>query len=282
MIRVNNKALALGSFDGLHKGHLAVLSSAKTHSERTAVVFDIPPAMTGGQRELLLSVDQKHTILNEMGFTVETLDFAAVKNIEPIAFLETLKEKYSPAKICCGFNYRFGKNGSGTQEILKEFCLQNGIELSVTPEVVLSGDRISSSRIRSIIKTGDMETAALLLGRDFSLRGTVTHGDMRGRTINFPTANFPYPEDLVMAKHGVYAATCFIAGEEYKAVCYVGNRPSYALPTPIVETYIIDFSGDLYGKELKVNLKKYLRDEIRFDSLSELKNQLKKDIISAK
>lgn len=283
MILVTDTALALGSFDGIHVAHRSVLSEALTHENPIAVTFQIPPGMVlSGRCELLLSIDKKKELLEKMGFAVEPLDFSSVRETEPEAFLEYLLKKYSPRKICCGFNYHFGKGGKGNVEILSSFCKKHGIELSVTPVVEALGDRVSSSRIRALLKSGNVKDANTLLAREFSLCGTVAHGDERGRTIDFPTVNFPYPESLVELKHGVYAASCEVNGREYPAVCYVGNRPTYKLPAPTVETHLIGFSGDLYGQTLEVKILDFLRDERHFSSLTELKEQLKKDIESIK
>lgn len=280
---MSDVVLALGSFDGLHLGHKAVLDAAKDFKNRIALVFDMPPAMQiSGEYELLLPIKEKHSLFHKEGFLVETLDFETVRSLTAEQFLLWLYDMYYPKKICCGFNYHFGKNGSGNIETLSSFCSERGIILSVCEPVELMGDRVSSSRIRALIKNGDVETANRLLSHDFSVFGTVEKGDMRGRTIGFPTVNFPYPQNLVKAKSGVYAAECEIDGKTYKAVCYIGSRPSFKLDFITVETHIIDFEGDLYGREIKVSLKKYLRDEMLFSSKEELAAQLKNDIKKAR
>ena len=279
---MTDTALVLGSFDGLHIAHMKVLSSAASCSA-VAVLFDIPPSMEkSGKKELLLSLDEKHKILEKMGFSINVLEFSAVKDVSPKDFLCGLYEKYTPGKICCGFNYRFGKGGQGNTETLKDFCNQMGIELCVTDEVEMDGSAVSSTRIRELLKNGDVQSAQKLLGRNYAISGRVSHGDKRGRTLGYPTVNFMYPQDMCEVKHGVYATTVMLENNEYCAVTYVGKRPTYKLDDTICETNIIDFKGDLYEKEITVNFKRFLREEKTFDSATELKEQIYNDIKAAK
>ncbi len=276
-------SVALGTFDGLHVGHIKVLSNALTAKKCVALVFDIPPAMTLlGKTELLLSPTEKYRRLEKMGFSVDVMHFEGVKDTTPEEFLQSLKKKYEPAKICCGFNYRFGKDGRGDTSLLSDFCRKNGIELSVASQVETDGERVSSSRIRTLIKQGELQKAEKMLVTPFSVFGNVSHGDARGRTIGFPTVNFSYPDGLCEAKHGVYAASCVIGGREYSAVTYIGRRPTYLLKETVCETNILDFSGNLYEQSLSVSLRHFLREDRLFSSKEELQKQIKKDIIDAK
>ncbi len=275
---MTDTSLALGSFDGLHIGHMQVLRSALGVARAVAVMFDIPPVMVRSNScELLLSIEEKHRILRQMGFETDVLDFHSVCGLSAFEFLSMLKQKYEPKKICCGFNYRFGRGQEGTIQTLRAFCEQNGITLSVTPAVTADGESVSSSRIRALIKNGDIQKANTLLGRSFSLRGRVSHGDERGRTIGFPTVNFTYP-DLCRARHGVYAAHSSIDGKSYSAVCYIGHRPTFSVEHTVCETHIIGFSGDLYDRNLTVGLDRYIRGDMVFASKEELKEQIKKDV----
>lgn len=279
---MTDTALVLGTFDGLHTAHKKVLSAANGAKKRVAVIFSLPPSMViSGRTELLQTVEEKIEMFKSFGFTVETLDFNKVRSLTAEEFLQSLLEKYNPKTICCGYNYHFGFGGKGNTELLSGFCKENGITLSVTPAVEMLGDRVSSSRIRALIRNGDVETANKLLSRPFAIKGTVTHGDSRGRTLGYPTVNFPYPADICELKHGVYATRVNINGAEYSAVTYVGKRPTYKLENTILETNIIGFEGDLYEKELTVHFLQYIRGEKTFSSTEELKNQINADIISA-
>ncbi len=272
-------ALALGTFDGLHTAHRQVLALADGCENKIALTFDVPPAMVlKNQCELIISADKKEKMLKELGFSAERLDFSAVRNIEPYDFLNYIKDKYKPDRICCGFNYRFGKNGAGDIALLSSFCKEQGIELCVADAVDIDGARVSSSRIRELIRRGEIIKANELLSYRFSLEGIVTHGDGRGRTMKHPTINFPYPEKTIMARHGVYSSRCIIDGVEYRAVTYIGTRPTYLIDGCICETNILDFTGDLYGRTLCVELCEFLRDDRKFASKDELKAQIELDI----
>lgn len=278
---MRNGAIVLGTFDGIHKGHMAVLDSAKEYNPKTVITFAVPPAMDE-QPELILTAAEKNQRLEEMGFSVSVLDFSKVHSIPAADFLEMMDEKYLPEIICCGFNYRFGHLGKGDAELIKSFAEKKGIKAFIAPAVSEGDIRISSSLIRELIKRGEMLKAASLLGEGFSVSGEVLHGDSRGRTIGIPTVNFFYPENIVMARHGVYAATAVLDGREYKAVSYIGNRPTYQLDRCICETNILDFSGDAYGKRVKIILREFLREDKKFDSIHELKSQIEKDILAAR
>ena len=280
---MTDTAIALGSFDGLHIGHIEVLRSAKTAKTAVALAFSVPPAMVmSGKKELLLPPDKKRAMLEEMGLSVEEMAFEDVRNIAPLDFLLGIYERFNPKKICCGFNFRFGKNAAGDIALLRSFCEERGITLSVTPPVELDGERVSSSRIRALIADGHIEKAEKLLSRPFFVEGRVQGGDHRGRILGFPTANFYYPDDIVIPRHGVYAAACPIDGRTYKAISYIGLRPTFSLERVIVETYLLDFEGDLYDRELKVELRHFIREDRKFSSAEELKKQIALDIESAK
>ncbi len=275
-------ALALGTFDGLHTAHKEVLKLANGCEEKTAITFSVPPAMVSAERcELIISRENKEEMLKTLGFSVCSLDFNAVRNTEPTEFLENLFSEYNPDRICCGFNYRFGKNGAGDIAVLRDFCRDKGVELCVADEVEMDGERVSSSRIRKLLSSGKTDQANRLLGYDFFVEGLVSHGDGRGRKMSHPTVNFPYPDNIVVVKHGVYAAVCDIDGTSYPAVTYIGNRPTFRLEGCICETNILNFSGDLYGKQLRVSLVRFLREDRKFSSISELKNQIELDIRNA-
>ncbi len=271
-------AVALGTFDGLHKGHLAVLSVPDCYN-KNALIFNIPPkCIKKGSIELLLPPEDKINRLEKMGFKVKGLDFSDVEHLSPTEFLEYIKKEFDPALISCGFNYRFGFEGKGDTEDLAEFCGENGIILKIANAVNDNGETISSSVIRKALREGDVAKANRLLGYDFSFSAPVIKGDGRGKTLGFPTINQVYPEMLCKPKFGVYKTEVLIDNKVYKGVTDIGNRPTYPLDYVISETFIKDFGGDLYGKKLKVTLKEFIRSEKKFSSKEELIIQIKKDI----
>ena len=271
-------AVALGTFDGVHKGHLAVLQIPDNY-KKIALIFRIPPkCVKRGVTELLLNPEEKIKKLKNMGFQVEVLDFNKMEKLTAKEFLEYVNRRFSPALISCGFNYRFGYGGEGDTVSLGEFCGEKGIILKVANPVTEDGKTISSSLIRKLLKSGDVAHANRLLGYDFSFVSKVLKGDGRGRTLGFPTINQRYPETLTPPKFGVYESEILIDGKIYKGITNIGVRPTFPSDFIISETFIMDFGGDLYGKDLRVSLKSFLRDEKKFSSAEELKIQVLKDI----
>lgn len=273
-------AVALGTFDGLHTAHREVLALPDGY-KKVAVTFKKPPKMMFlGQNELLLSEKDKICYLKEYGIDeIISLDFNDVRENSPESFLNYLKNEVGADYISCGFNYRFGKDGVGATEMLKGFCLKNGIELRVSnPYLLPDGTPLSSSHIRSLIKNGECDKANEFLYKPFGFTATVLEGDKRGRTIGFPTINQKYPSDLVNLRFGVYKTKIFISDEEFEGITDIGHRPTYETDFIISETFIKNFSGNLYGHEVKVVPVKFLRDEKKFSSIDELKEQIKKDL----
>lgn len=274
-------AIALGTFDGVHKGHRAVLDLPCGY-RKTAVTFVLPPkAVLTGKTALITTTEDKCRILKNIGMDdILLLEFDKVKDMSPLAFLDFLKEKYDPKLISCGFNYRFGKNGEGNSETIKQFCIENGIEYKITSPVTMGEEIISSTYIRELLKNGEVKVASELLSEPFSFETEVIEGDKRGRTIGFPTVNQKYPEELIRLRFGVYKTKIEFEGNVFFGITDIGIRPTYKSDYVISETYIKDFSGDLYGKKLRITPLEFLRDEKKFSSLEELKKQIIRDINS--
>ncbi len=272
-------AIALGTFDGLHIAHRKVLELPSKY-KKTAVTFKIPPKMYFSKTtELLLPFSDKCRLLEGLGFEeIDALEFEEVMNTEPTEFLELIYKKYNPSYISCGFNYRFGKGGAGDTALLKAFCDRKGICLNVCESITQNGEVVSSSTIRNMLKEGRTEEANSLLFEPFSFTAQVEKGDKRGRTIGFPTINQRYPTDLVKVKFGVYKTRVFFDGKGFDGITNIGIRPTFEKDYVTSETYIKDFSGDLYGKNVKIELIKFLREEKKFESLQELKKQIEEDI----
>lgn len=273
-------AVALGTFDGLHNAHREVLNLPNGF-KKVAVTFNKPPKMViCGKDELLLTEQEKLCFLKELGIEeIITLEFNKVRDNSPEGFLNYLKNEIGADYISCGFNYRFGKNGLGDTDLLADFCSKNSIELHISnPYLLDDGAPLSSSYIRSLLKNGKVEKVNEFLYKPFSFTAPVQKGDQRGRTIGFPTVNQRYPEALVKPRFGVYKTKVLIDGNEFEAISDIGVRPTYETNFVISETFIKNFSGDLYGKEITVVPIKFLRDEKKFNSLDELKAQIKKDL----
>lgn len=278
-------AVALGNFDGLHLGHMAVLEEALKYKKSgllpTVVLFDIHPKELLKKEKVsrLMTSYDTEKILSSMGFSIKKISFLKVKDYTPQEFFEkVLSDELNAKALCCGFNYSFGKNGKGNSGTLMELCEKAGIECKVAPEKIIDSKTVSSTEIRNYLINGEPEKAAAMLGRNYSFTSVVIHGDQRGRELGFPTANQRIDESLVVPKYGVYETRVTVAEKTYKGVTNIGIRPTYLLDTAMSETNIIGFSGDIYGKEITIELVRYLRGEQKFESAGKLINQLNEDL----
>lgn len=283
MSQVNNLALALGTFDGLHKGHFSVLNEAKKLENKSllpsALVFDRHPqeVLSGKKHFLLLSPSDKDRIFRENGIFPVKVQFEKIKDFSPEEFVLLTKELGAKALIC-GENFHFGKNSSGSVEILFELCQKYGIIFHTAKSECYEGHPISSSRIRAYIGNGEIEKANAMLGRRFFYNFTVNHGKGNGAVWGFPTANQKIPDEFVLPKFGVYATAVSIDGKIYPSVTNIGVRPTVSDSGEAVsETFILNFDGNLYGKELSVEFIKFLRCEKKFASVDALSAQVKQD-----
>lgn len=268
-------AIALGTFDGIHLGHTAVLNQT-VGLKQIALTFNTPPkAGTGGN--LLMTAEAKNSALRLMGIEPIVLDFQSIKDTAPLDFLNGIYEKYSPKVIASGFNFRFGKNAAGDSRLLADFCKEKSIEYRLANAVQYEGEAISSTRIRGLISNGDITTATKMLGRYFTFETAVVHGDERGRTIGFPTINQVYPTELVVPKFGVYASVATIDGKDYPAVTDIGVRPTFKTDYVISETNIIGYNSDAYEKTVRISLVDFIRPETRFSGIDELKTAIERD-----
>lgn len=272
-------AAALGSFDGLHLGHRQVIGNTlSAPGLRPAVItFQQNPSVSLQKKPvpLLTTNEQKLALLEEMGVeVVYLLSFEQIRDMEPEDFVEALYRVCRVRALSCGFNFRFGKNGRGDAGLLKELCREKGMELSVTPPVSVAGETVSSTRIRACLEQGDVQQAGQLLGRPFGYDFEVTHGRQLGRTWGTPTINQPFPAGYVLPRFGVYASLVEVEGQKYYGVTNIGVKPTVGSDCALSETWIPEFSGDLYGKKVPVELLDFIRPERKFDSLEQLKNEI--------
>lgn len=283
-------SLAIGFFDGVHRGHQAVIEAAKQQGQKrqiaTAVMtFDPHPSLVlGGRNEQVFYITplkQKLALLEKMEidtvFVVHfTSDFA---NLSPSEFVEKFIKRLNIQHVTAGFDFTFGAQGKGTMSYMLE--LSNGQFGVTTVQRQEEGeDKISSTRIRKLLQQGDTEMAVTLLGRPFEIPGIVVHGDKRGRTIGFPTANVQPMDGAIIPAVGVYAVRLQVQDEWYDGVCNVGYKPTFHKPEDkklTIEVHILNFSKNIYGEEVVVSWYKHLRSEQKFSSIEELKQQIEKD-----
>ena len=279
MSEKQNVLVALGTFDGLHIGHKAVLfSDKKAYDKRIVLLFNEHPQklLTGKNPGELLTRAKKETLLKEWGYEPQYIDFGEISEEAPQEFIdEILVKRYGATALCCGFNYRFGKNASGDVALLKRLCGEREMSLTVCSEIDYESLPVSSTRIRNAIVSGDIEAANKMLGYHFSYDFEVVHGDARGRILGSPTINQFFPEDFTVAEFGVYASYTVVDGRKYVSVTNIGVRPTVeGVSEKRSETNIIGFNGDLYGQRVEVSLLKKIRNEMKFNSFDELSNQI--------
>ncbi len=283
-------AVALGYFDGIHLGHKAVLGKTLREAEEkgltpVVMLFDIHPRklLTGNVPPMLLTEERKRILLKEMGFEVFEFDFRRAMNYSPEEFEEKiLLTELNAGVVVCGYDYHYGKGGKGSPETLKNELTPKNISVYSLSPVYLGEEAVSSTKIRQLISEGEMEKANAMLGDYFTYDFTVERGDGIGHKMGFPTINQFFPEDFIIPKYGVYASRVKLDGRYYSAVTNVGIRPTVSGENLRSETCIFDFEGDLYGRNVEVSLLKFLREERKFASLSELKEAVSKDIMKAK
>ena len=280
--------IALGMFDGVHRGHASVIRHALDTAKKiggTAIVFtfsnhpltviapDDAPLMIGSKnlrREILsaMGVD----VLIEIPFTK---DFSKKS---PEEFLEFLREKISPAYVVTGPNYTFGRFGRGNGRMLLREAENFGFKAEVCQAFTVDRKTVSSTRIRALIAAGDLSGANELLGRHFIYAGKVVHGDRRGRILGFPTANLEIDDGRAMLPNGAYIVRVKVRGENFSGIANVGDNPTFKVAKRRLEVFIDNFSGDIYGEEIFVSFVSKLRDEKKFSSVEELKAQLNEDL----
>lgn len=282
-------AVAVGLFDGVHRGHRALLDLTRREASRrglTAAVltFDDAPGLKPGAARIC-PLDVRLSLLRDAGMDAAVvLPFPSLRDLSPEAFVrEVLTGALAARLALVGYNFRFGKGAEGDADTLAALMHRAGGEAVCLPGVTLpDGSPVSSSRIREAIAAGDMPLAAELLGRPYSLTLPTVHGKALGRTVGLPTVNGAVPEGLLLPGRGVYAGEAIVFGHAYPAVTNVGTRPTVSGEGVSVETHIIGFSGDLYGTAPTVRLFAYLRGERKFASLDDLKNEITRNIEEAK
>jgi riboflavin kinase/FMN adenylyltransferase len=285
--------LALGNFDGLHRGHQDLLARMVRFSRqegKTPGVFLFHPhpqhyLNPDNSPKMLLGIEKKLDLMAAQG--VETVFVVAFDNsmasLDAESFVKTiLLEKLGVAGVFAGFNYRFGKKAMGTPEMLKAYGGRYGFSVTVIPPVSVAGVLVSSTAIRDALESGDIETAGQMLGYWPIIAGVVAPGDRRGRRIGFPTANIDTDEELIIPGAGVYAGLARLAGGDHTAVVNVGSRPTFVTSSKLViEAHLLQFTGSAYGEMIEIEIMKRLRGEQRFECAEALARQIERDIRAA-
>lgn len=281
--------VAIGVFDGVHRGHQALIRAVQAHAKQhnaidVIVTFEphplkilrpetAPKLLTSTRHKLKIfeSLNVTHTLI--IPFTLE------FSQIPPENFIQQFVQSTKNLKLIgIGHRWEFGFRRSGNSALLEKLGQKYHFSVLELPPVTEDNDTISSTRIRQAVRDGNLEQASLLLGRPFSLFGKIVHGEKLGKKLNFPTANLDF-EGEKLPPHGVYAGFCHLNGQTYQAAINIGTRPtvSHSLRSQ-VEAHLLDFTGDLYDEEIELFLTKKIREEKKFLALDDLKEQIQKDI----
>jgi len=280
-------AIVLGNFDGCHLGHKALFEALKSEAKKNemphlAISFEPHTRhviQEPGHPELLTLNEEKREFMEHCGVPLVLQKFD--KDLFAMPFRSFVEEfaikKYGAKLWVLGLDQRFGRGGKGGAESLKTFFPNLSI-YEINP-VLFDGEAVSSSRIREALKSGNLDLANAMLGRNYSLCGIVEHGSGQGRQLGFPTANLGFAPHKFLPKNGVYSGTASFDGQKHNAVINIGCRPSFGNRPIGLEAHLLNFDDDLYGKKLSVELGKRLRDEIKFESAEALKEQISRDIM---
>ncbi len=291
---LKNPVVTLGNFDGVHLGHQRIFQRVKEeasnlHGEAVVITFEPHPLKVLAPERflpLLTPYRKKMMLIEKSGIqTVLCIEFTrAFSEISPFEFVKTiLVEKVNVRRVIIGYNYHFGKGQKGDVQVLKEAGRTFNFEVEVVEPLKVGQTVVSSSRIRDLIRRGEVEEASRLLGRNYPIAGKVVKGAKRGGTLGFPTANLEISDDLY-PRTGVYAVEVTWHQEHFDGLANVGLNPTFSpekgqdLKPISLEVYILNFSRDIYGDEVQVAFKRRIRDEVRFDSPARLVDQIRKDV----
>jgi len=304
-----NAAITIGTFDGVHSGHLQIIHQLKkeainNNGESVIITFDPHPRMVLNQNknrpsiQLLTNLSEKIELLEKEGIghlviVPFTLEFSNQPADEYIS--EFLVKKFHPKSIIIGYDHRFGNNRAGDYALLEQYQHQFGYKVKEIPEHVLNHVKISSTKIRTALKDGDLKTAKECLGYDYFFEGKVVDGNKLGRTLGYPTANLEIKnQNKLIPENGIYAVgvaigkasvnedSLFVPGSFHNGMMSIGTRPTIADNRRTIEINIFDFNENIYSRIIRVYVKYFLRNEEKFDSMEELKKQISLDEIEAR
>jgi riboflavin kinase/FMN adenylyltransferase len=290
---LRNPVLTIGNFDGVHRGHLALFEKIKRiagniDGQSAVMTFEPHPikiVKPGNGPPLITPIKQKLELISNAGIDIIlclpfTTEFAEISAQEFV--MELLVDKIGIRELVVGYDYSFGRNREGDIELLRKMGKEAGFKVHVVEPIHLNGTLISSTSIRNLVQEGDLSEAKRLLGRDYQITGVVEKGMGRGgKVLGFPTANLT-PVDELIPQKGVYAVKAIIDDNEYDAVCNIGINPTFGGTSLSIETHVLDFSGDILGKDFTIRFIKRLRDEKTFSGKDELAKHIENDITLAR
>ena len=279
--------IALGTFDGIHIGHKALInecvaSARKNGIKSVVVTFDVLPMSIiapDTHPGIIMDNNMKIAMIEKMG--VDYLIFLHFSKgfamTDSQVFLEFLTKRLNARMLICGYNYSFGKHGSGNGSMLEKYKSKLGYELKVFEPVRCDGQDVSSTVIREKLINGDVEEASRFLGYRYFFKGVVQEGKGIGDSLGYPTANLYIPENMAI-RNGIYIAYTYLSNKKYRSICNIGYAPTFEGRKRCMEVHLLNYKGSLYGQSIKTEFIKLLRDERKFNSVEELKNQISNDI----
>ena len=278
------RAVALGFFDGVHLGHREIIETAVKEAKARSIISAVFTFSSESENikddKRIYSTKEKSELIAECGVEeIIICDFSKVKSLSAEDFItKTLCEDLGCALAVSGEDFRFGSGALGNTDLLRKTLLSHGSELICPSDVVWEGEKISSSKIKRLIEEGNVKKAAKMLGSPFFVKSRVKRGLGLGKTFGFPTVNTDLPKVFPNLSSGVYKCVCNIDSKEYRALTNVGTCPTVGERERHIETFLIDFEGDLYDREIRIYFLDFIRPERRFDSVEDLKKQIKVDI----
>ncbi len=286
-LRFNNLSLALGTFDGLHVGHMALINAAKSSGGEAAVfTFDSLPMelFNADPRPMrLFTLDEKVEALRTAGvdYLCAVHFDKTIAGVRHEAFIEMICRAFTPKRVIAGYNFTYGWHANGNAETLQEAGQRLGFDVCIVPPVFVEGEPVSSTRIRECLSAGSIERANKLLGYSYGVSGVVGKGRGIGHRLLYPTANLVVGKEKLLPRKGVYAVNVESGGKEYRGVCNIGVNPTVSNSgRETVEVHIIGLERELYGEELTIRFYRRIRDEIKFSDAQILKEQIARDIES--
>ena len=292
---MKSTVIALGFFDGVHRGHGALLRrtaevACRLDATPAAFTFDRPPkeVVTGTPVPLINSPQERQELMERLygirQVIMAPFDHAMMTMPWQDFITELLVKRYSAVHLVAGHDYHFGYKNAGNPQLLQEKCRQLGLGCDIIPKVEYDGVTVSSTYIRQLVKAGQLERAAEFLGHRHCLSQTVSHGFRFGRTIGIPTINFTVPDHVLVPERGVYITRVYLPdGSSYAGVTNVGTRPTVSDSADVsIETFLLDFDGDLYGKRIRLEFCRRLREERKFETAQALKAEVEKNVTQAR
>jgi riboflavin kinase/FMN adenylyltransferase len=285
-------AISIGKFDGMHLGHSLIVHRLKSYAHQRQipailVTFDPLPAallQPDADPKPICTLERKIELIRNVHVDAVVVIPTTQKLLQQSAetfFYETIQNRFHAKVVVAGSNFSFGRDRIGTPDVIRLYGQWTGIEVEIVHPLQIGEERVSSSGIRRLIQTGQIERVNELMPQPYRIKGTVIVGEQRGRTLGFPTANLAEVQ-TILPKQGIYATATWIEGRQYGSTTHIGTNPTFDVALPKIEVFVHDFDDDLYGKQIDVDFLTFLREPVRFDSAEALVRQMQEDVLRSR